>query len=157
MSGMRDLCWWLVFAMTAVVMQALFPGLDVFVAGLLILLQERDYKNMLWLVPLFILLQEGMGTRLFGGTVLLYMTTAVFFRLGQWLFEVESFLFVVLLSAALIVPYYALDWLMAPLQNLAFNMDDTLDKCLFQALFLPCAWRAFTLTRRWTKNDEAAA
>jgi hypothetical protein len=143
--------------MTAIVIQALFPGLDVFVAGLLILLQERDYKNMLWLMPLFILLQEGMGTRLFGGSVLLYMTTAVFFRLGRWLFEVENFFFVVLLSAALIAPYYALDWLMAPLQNLTFSTGSTLDKCLFQALFLPFAWRVFTLTRRWTKSDESAA
>jgi hypothetical protein len=154
---MRDLYWWIAFTVTAIVVQALLPGLDAFVAGLLILLQERDYKNMLWLVPFFILLQEGMGTRLFGGSILLYMATAVLFRLGRWLFEVENFLFVVLLSAALIAPYYALDWLMAPLQNLAFSMSDTLDKCLFQALFLPVAWRVFTLTRRWTKSDEAAA
>ena len=143
--------------MTAIVIQALFPGLDVFAAGLLILLQERDYKNMLWLVPLFILLQEGMGTRLFGGSVLLYMATALFFRLGQCLFEMESFFFVVLLSAALIAPWYALDWLMAPLQNLAFSTNDTLDKCLFQAFFLPFAWRVFTLTRQWRKSDESAA
>jgi hypothetical protein len=154
---MRDLCWWIVFTVTAIAMQALFPGLDVFVVGLLILLQERDYKNMLWLVPLFILLQEGMGTRLFGGSILLYMATAVFFRLGQWLFEVENFLFVVLLSAALTAPYYALDWLMAPLQNLTFSPSNTLDKCLFQALFMPFAWRVFTLTRRWTRSDESAA
>jgi hypothetical protein len=149
--------WWAAFIVTAVVLQAMFPGVDVFMAGLLILLQERDYKNMLWLAPLFIFLQEGMGTRVFGGSVLLYMTTAVFFRMGRWLFEVESFLFVVLLSVVLIAPCYALDWLMAPLQNLAFSANDTLDKCLFQAIFLPFAWRVFSLTRRWTKSDEAAA
>ena len=44
----------------AIVLQAAVPGLDVLTVGLIILLQERDYKNMLWLLPVFILLQEGM-------------------------------------------------------------------------------------------------
>ncbi|MDR2574193.1 MAG: hypothetical protein LBC94_07640 [Desulfovibrio sp.] len=156
MKEIRNLCWWAVFITAAIVIQAALPGVDVLAVGLLILLQERDYKNIFWLGPLFIFLQEGMGTRLFGGSVLLYVMTAVLFRLGQWWFEVKSFLFVVLLSTVLIGPYYALDWLMAPLQNMNFDMRGTLDKCLLQALFLPFAWRIFTLTRRWRKNNEAA-
>ena len=156
MNRIPELCWWAVFIITAIVLQAALPGLDIFVAGLLILLQERNYKNLLWLVPLFILLQEGMGTRYFGGSILLYTTTAVLFRLGQWLFETDIFFFVILLSATLVVPYYALDWLMAPLQNIIFDTQKTLDKCLLQALVLPFAWRIFTLTRYWTKNDETA-
>jgi hypothetical protein len=155
MSRIRELCWWLFFITTAIVLQAAFPGLDAVMVGLLVLLQEKNYKNMIWLVPLFIFLQEGMGTRFFGGSILLYTAAATFFRLGQWLFEVESFLFVVLLSAALAVPHYTLDWLMAPLQNITFDMQKTMDKCLLQALFLPFAWRFFALTRRWIKNDEA--
>ncbi|MDR1777542.1 MAG: hypothetical protein LBR31_06915 [Desulfovibrio sp.] len=156
MNGIRNLIWWSLFIVTAIAVQALLPGLDVLVVGLLILLQERDYKNLLWLAPLFIFLQEGVGTRFFGSSMLLYTVTTLFLRMGQWLFEVESFFFIVLLSACLVAPYYALDWLMAPLQNISFDTDKTLEKCLLQALFLPFAWRILTLTRRWTRHNEVA-
>lgn len=43
---------------------------------------------------------------------------------------------------------------MAPLQNLTFNVQDTLDKSLIQALFLPFAWRLLVMTRQWTDNEE---
>ena len=43
---------------------------------------------------------------------------------------------------------------MAPLQNLAFNVPDELDKSLIQALFLPFAWRLLIATRHWTTDDE---
>ncbi|MDR0816202.1 MAG: hypothetical protein LBN28_02210 [Desulfovibrio sp.] len=154
MNSARNLCWWVLFISAAVALQAFVPGLDVLVAGLLILLQERDYKNMFWLLPLFISIQEGMGTRFFGGTVVWYAMVIVLFKLGQWLFEVESFIFVFLLSACLAVPCYTIDWLMAPLQNLTFNIQETLDKSLVQALFLPVAWRVLSMTRQWIRTDN---
>ena len=69
MSKFRNICWWFFFIAAAICLQALAPGLDVLAVGIIILLQERDYKNMLWLLPLFVLLQEGMGTRVFGGVI----------------------------------------------------------------------------------------
>ena len=38
---------------------------------------------------------------------------------------------------------------MAPLQNLTFNVEDTLDKSLVQALFMPFAWRLLVAARGW--------
>lgn len=154
MSRFRNIAWWLCFIALAIGLQALVPGLDVLAAGLIILLQERDYKNMIWLLPLFLLLQEGMGTRVFGAAIVWYAAVIAFFKLGRWLFEVENFIFVFLLSACLGAAYYAVAWLMAPLQSLTFNVQDTLDKSLIQALFLPFAWRFLVLTRQWTDNEE---
>lgn len=114
MSKFRNIVWWLCFIVLAVGLQALAPGLDVLAAGLIILLQERDYKNMLWLLPLFLLLQEGMGTRVFGAAIVWYAAVIALFKLGRWLFEVENFIFVFLLSACLGAAYYAVAWLMAP-------------------------------------------
>ncbi len=48
-------------------LQAMASGLDVLVVGLIILLQERDYKGYALASAAFILLQEGMGTRPFRG------------------------------------------------------------------------------------------
>ena len=96
MSKLRSLAWWLCFMAGAIVLQAAVPGLDVLTVGLIIMLQERDYKNMLWLLPLFILLQEGMGTRPFGTVIVWYAAVILMFKMGRWLFEVENFIFVFL-------------------------------------------------------------
>ncbi|WP_297826511.1 hypothetical protein [uncultured Desulfovibrio sp.] len=154
MSKFRNICWWLFFMAAAIGLQALTPGLDALAVGIIILLQERDYKNMLWLLPLFVLLQEGMGTRVFGGVIVWYAAIIVLFKLGRWLFEVENFIFIFLLSSCLGAAYYGVAWLMAPLQDIPFNVQDTLDKSLIQALFLPFAWRLLIATRHWTMYDE---
>ncbi|MFT4300295.1 MAG: hypothetical protein QM579_00930 [Desulfovibrio sp.] len=147
MSTLRNIIWWLCFLAAAVGIQAAVPGLDVMTVGLIILLQERDYKNMFWLLPLFILLQEGMGTRTFGGVIVWYVAVIALFRMGRWLFEAENFLFIFLLSACLGAAYYGVAWLMAPLQDLPFNVQDILDKSLIQAIFIPVAWKILVATR----------
>ena len=147
MSTLRDIIWWLCFLAAAVGIQAFIPGLDAMTVGLIILLQERDYKNMLWLLPLFMLLQEGMGTRAFGGVIIWYLAVIAVFRLGRWLFEAENFLFIFLLSACLGAAYFGVAWLMAPLQDHPFNFQDTLDKSLIQAIFIPFAWKLLVATR----------
>ncbi len=146
--------WWVCFMILAICAQALVPGVDVLVVGLIILLQEKDWRGMLWLLPLFILLQEGMGTRPFGSIIVWYAATVVIFKLGRWLFETENFLFIFLLSACLGATYYGVVWLMAPLDNLPFNVEDTLDKSLLQAIFMPFAWRMLMATRRSRQEEE---
>lgn len=150
----RNVAWWLCFIFVAICVQAIAPGLDVLVVGLIILLQERDWRGLLWLLPLFILLQEGMGTRPFGSAIVWYAATIVIFRLGRWLFETGNFLFIFLLSACLGATYYGVAWLMAPLQNLTFNVEDTLDKSLLQAIFMPFAWRLLTAARASREPEE---
>ena len=106
------------------------------------------------LLPVFILLQEGMGTRPFGAVIVWYAAVILLFKMGRWLFEVENFIFVFLLSACLGAAYYAIAWLMAPLQNLPFDVQGTLDTSLIQAIFVPFAWRLLVATRHWNPNDQ---
>ncbi|MBQ3059303.1 MAG: hypothetical protein IJD16_03185 [Desulfovibrio sp.] len=155
MKLFRNIFWWLSFMVMAIAVQSCIPGLDVLVLGLIILLQEEDYKNMLWLLPLFIFLQEGMGSRNFGVSIVWYAVVFVLFTLGRWLFEVGNFLFVFLLSTCLGAAYLGVAWLMAPVQNIPFNMQEMLDVSLIQALFLPFAWWLLVMTRRWGSNDTA--
>lgn len=157
MSKLGNISWWAAFIVLAICAQALAPGLDVLAVGLLVLLQEDDYRDMLWLLPLFILLQEGIGTRPFGSAIVWYAATVVIFKLGRWLFETENFLFMFLLSACLGAAYFAVSWLMAPLQNLTFNLEDTLDKSLLQAIFMPFAWHALTVARKFGAKEQEEA
>lgn len=153
----RHVCWWLCFTIMAIFVQSLAPGLDALVVGLLVLLQEDDYRNMLWLAPLFVLLQEGMGSRPFGSIIVWYAATVIMFKIGRWLFDTRSFLFMFLLSACLGGAYFLMAWLMAPLQNMAFNVADALDKSLTQALFLPFAWRCVVALRKNESKEEGDA
>lgn len=137
----------------AICAQALAPGLDVLVVGLIILLQENDYRDMLWLLPLFILFQEGIGSRPFGAAIVWYAATIVIFRLGRRFFKTEHFLFMFFLSACLGGAYYGVAMLMAPLQNIPFNIEDTLDKSVLQAIFMPFAWRAIMAARLGGKKS----
>lgn len=139
MSRTLHIFWWLGFIACAVVIQANVPYLDALAAGIVLLLQEKDYKNIYWLLPLFILVQEGIGTRPFGAVLLWYMSILLFFRLCRWLFDVRSALFIVVLAIFLGIAYFAIGWLMTPLQNLAFDMKTTLNNSLLQTIFLPCA------------------
>ncbi len=159
MSKWSNAAFWICFVASAICIQALVPGLDVLVAGLIILLQKKDWRGMLILLPLFVLLQEGMGTRPFGASIIWYAATVVIFRLGRWLFETGNFLFIFMLSACLGATYYGVAWIMAPLQNMPFNVEDTLDKSLCQAIFLPFAWWVLkaAYSRLDTSTDENAA
>lgn len=151
---LRNVAWWLCFVYLAICAQTLAPGLDVLVVGLIILLQEEDYQSMFWLLPLFCLLQEGMGTRPFGSALLWYAAVVAIYILGRWLFEARNFIFVFLLSASLGCVYFALAWLMAPLQNIPFHMAESMDKALTQALFMPFAWKMLAALRPGPMGDR---
>lgn len=157
MAKWRNIAWWLCFVILAICVQALAPGLDVLAVGLIILLQEEDYRSMLWLLPIFCLLQEGMGTRPFGAMIVWYAAIILVFIGGRAVFEARNFIFIFLLSACLGCVYFLVAWLMAPLQNLVFNVPDALDKSVAQAVFMPFAWRMLVALRpvRPQEDEEA--
>ena len=126
MQAVRNIFWWLCFVALGICVQSLVPCLDALVVGLVILLQERDYKNLCWLLPLFVLLQEGIGTSPFGATIVFL---------------------VLLLSICLGGACFGLGWLFSPLHAVHFDPQEFLDRSLIQALYLPVAWLLLTATR----------
>lgn len=154
MNRWQNAVWWLCFIALAICVQALAPGVDVLLVGLVILLQEEDWWGLLWLLPLFVLLQEGMGTRPFGSIIVWYAASVALFKLGKWFFDARNFMFIFMLSACLGAVCFLLEWLMAPLQNLPFNIEDALDKSIVQAIFMPFAWRMLTFFRLQPKEEE---
>lgn len=154
MSVWRKVTGWSIFTIAAICLQALMPGIDVMAVGVLILMDEKDYKGLLWLLPLFILLQEGMGSRPFGALIIWYAAIIALFKLGQWFFNARNFLFMFLLSACLGCAYYVLEWLMAMLQDVPFNVPDCLDKSLTQAIFMPFAWSMLIAFRKKPAEKE---
>lgn len=146
----QHIVWWCAFFMLALYIQWLVPGLDVMVIGLILILQERSYRNIFWLLPLIVALQEGMGSREFGGMLLWYAMVIGLFMTGRWLFEVENLFFVFLLSAGMGGAYFAIIYILAPLQNLHVDTEAVLRASLIQALFVPCAWWLAHISRKMT-------
>ncbi|MBO4369486.1 MAG: hypothetical protein J5803_05250 [Desulfovibrio sp.] len=147
MGGFGNVFWWLGFTCVGIVAEMLLPRIDALVAGFIILLQERNYKTLLWLLPLFVLLQEGLGTRTFGGSIVWYTVIFLFFRIGERFFTTDTFVFVFFLSTACGAAYYGIHILMAPLQDLEINTEQLMDVSFLQALFLPFSWRICTFLR----------
>ncbi len=149
----RMCLWWVFFIPMAVLLQAYFPALDALLIGLVLVLQERRYKDLLWLLPMLILVQEGMGSRAFGGMVLWYFMVMLLFAVGRWLFEVQNILFVLLMSVFLGATHFALVYLLAPLQDMHVHVEALAYEGLIQAVFVPIAWIIAAWTRKWTYSD----
>lgn len=152
-----NLLWWVCFLPMALVVQFYVPGLDALLIGLIIVLQERRYKDVLWVLPLLVLLQEGMGSREFGGAIAWYLAVIIFFSMGRWLFEVENVLFIFLLAACLGASHFALVYLMAPLQSLHVDIQSITDESIIQALFIPVAWWLAYQSRKGVQSDEESS
>ncbi len=149
--------WWLCFFPISFFLQSLLPSVDVMLIGIILTLQEERYKDLLWILPLCILIQEGIGSREFGGMFFWYTAVIVVFLMGRWLFEVQNILFVLLLAASLGCISFALSYVFAPLQDLVVDKERLIHDSLMQSAFIPIAWWIATPTRRWTqRHDEAS-
>ena len=145
----RSALWWLFYVVAAVALQASLPGLDLLLPGFLIALQERRHAATLIVAASFILLQEGMGSMAFGGSLLWYGITALLFVIGCRLFQGTSLLFISLLSVLLAVTHYAVFGMLATLQDIPWQMSHLLEECLWQAVVTPPLWQAaFSLRRK---------
>ena len=110
----RNAIWWGGLCCIGLNLQRLVPGVDFLLPGLLVAMQERRYADLIWAVPLLVILQEGAGTLEFGLNLLRYMTAALLFFLGRWLFDVERLLYMLLLSACLAASCFAVAFLVSP-------------------------------------------
>jgi hypothetical protein len=150
-----NVAWWTVYTCLGVGLQTLFPGLDFLLPGLVLAIQERDTRQVFWLIAFFLLLQEGMGNMAFGGTLLWYMLTVASFFLGYSLFEVESFLFIFLLSGWLGAAHLGVFLVMADLQDIPVNVAAVMEESVIQALLTPFVWRLARLTRKVRRNEDS--
>ncbi|MDR0466112.1 MAG: hypothetical protein LBH94_02005 [Deltaproteobacteria bacterium] len=155
LSYTRSAFWWIGFLFPALTLQRFFPGVDFLLAGLLITLQERRYTELILVLPLMVILQEGMGTRAFGVMLLWYLAVGAVFLLGRWLFDVENFLYMFLFSSCLATCYFAVSFLMSPLYAMPVDVHRLLDESVHLALLLPVFWKLAQFTRRWLYEGNA--
>ena len=150
----RNAVWWILYSMLAIALQSLLPGLDFLLPGFLVSVQERQPVQTACVGIWFVLLQEGMGNLAFGGVVLTFIVTIIFFYSGCTLFQGRNFLFVSLIGILLSAFRYVLFTLLCRLQEFPVNADVLLDECLFQAFFTPFVWWGASSLRYVVKNES---
>lgn len=132
--------WWLTFTVTCIWGQSVVPGVDLLAPGLVILLQNNKRVPALWMVLLWVPLQDGMGNLASGYSIMWYCLVVLFFHSGRWLFEARSVLFMVLIGMALGVLHIGLTYAMVSLQFMSFPMERVLWEGLIQAVIFPVEW-----------------
>lgn len=137
---MLSVLWWLTFTVACIWGQSVVPGVDLLAPGLIILLQEDRRAAALWLVLLWIPLQDGMGNLASGYSIMWYCLITLFFYSGRWLFEARSALFMILLGVALGALHVTLTYAMVSLQFLVLPVERVLWEGLIQAVIFPIEW-----------------
>ena len=146
--------WWLCYAFAGITLQALMPGLDFLLPGFILALQERRYPQILAVGACFVLLQEGMGSMAFGGTLLWYALAAIAFHVGCGLLQGTGFLFVTLFGILLSCAHYVVFALLTTLQDIPWEPSLLFDECVFQALFTPWVWLVAAILRKRALHED---
>ena len=149
-----NVSWWFLYILLAVNLQKIFPGLDFLLPGFIIAVQERNIAQLSWVWLVFVLLQEGLGSLAFGGTIMWYLLAIVWFFVAYKLFEVESFLFIFLLGGLLAATHLAVFYMIASLQNIPVNSTKIMEESVYQALMTPFVWWAAQWTRRFVPHEN---
>ena len=120
---MNAFIWWAGYTLVAVWAQEWFAGIDFFSPGIILCLQAGQWRKAIWLALFWGILQEGTGSLAFGAILLLDVGLFCFFFVGKWLLEPENPVFVIFLSALLVVWHELIVVNLASLQDLVVTWN----------------------------------
>ena len=155
--SVRNLIWWIMFTIVGVGLQWNVPGVDFLLPGLLVALQEHCLPQLCWVMLIFILIQEGLGSLHFGGVILWYLLVLSVAGIGYRLFHVYNWFFILITSIFAAISHYAVITLMCSLQALQFDSDILFYDCLIQALITPLVWKIADILRHGIALHENSA
>lgn len=110
--------WWGGYTLLAIWAQEWFGGIDFFTPGLIVFLQTDRWKAGIWSAIVWGIMQEGTGSLSFGSILLFDAGLAAMFMAGKWLLETGNLIFVMVLSAVLVIWREMVVMWLASLQDL---------------------------------------
>lgn len=149
-----NILWWLVYTVFAIFLQLFTVGVDFFIPAIIVVLQEKKLLQSSIIFCLFICIQEGIGTMPFGNVFLWYSLTVILFYAWRWFFEVESLMFILLLSLALSICHYFIVSVLASVQDIYIDYNALRDECVYQMFITPIIWHAMSYLRKGLRNAE---
>lgn len=137
---MAPALFWFLYTLLTIWLQAIFPGPDLFAPALLLLLQQRDFSRLGWLLPLWIVIQEGSGSMYFGTSLLWYAGLILVFHFARALLDTRGFLFIFLIAVFAGFWQYLCLHLLSGLQELHVPKGQILQQSLQTIVALPLLW-----------------
>lgn len=151
--NLHNIAWWTIFVICGIWAQYFVRGVDFLMVGLVLSLQEGRAAQTAWLMALFVLVQEGVGSLSFGSSLLWYAMLVALYSLGRWLFQARSFFFMILLGAGMGLWHYMLIFIMSSLQSASVPLDRLFFESVLQALLFPMAWGLANALRFRRESD----
>lgn len=145
----RNIAWWAIFFILAILGQMLLPGIDLMVVGLIIAMQERKPLQIVWVLIISMLLQEGQGTMDFGASFCWYGLTMFIYYIGRAIFETENIFFIILVCASLGVLHFAIMHILSGLQGVSLPFKRLVLESVGEMLIVPVLWIALHRLRKW--------
>lgn len=145
---LRNIVWWAIFFILAIPAQMLLPGIDILVVGLIIAMQERKPLQIIWVLIISMLLQEGQGTMDFGASFCWYGLTMFIYYIGRAIFETENIFFILLVCASLGVLHFGLMQVLSGLQGVSLPFRRLALESVGEMLIVPVLWLALHKLRR---------
>ncbi|MGL4721823.1 MAG: hypothetical protein ACRCV3_00790 [Desulfovibrionaceae bacterium] len=147
-----DVIFWLLFSVFAIWIQKAFAGIDTFLVGLIIILQEKKWRSFIVIAIFSIFIQEGLGIFNFGMMLCWYGMLVLLFIGGSNFFEVDKIYFVTLLSILLAIIKIPLLFIFASAQNIHVVFSIILRDALLQILIIPILWMPIYFLRKRFAN-----
>ena len=70
MENVKRLAGLILLTCISIALEMYIPRIDTLIVIVLLLLENREYKTLVCMLPLILLIQEGMGTQHFGASIL---------------------------------------------------------------------------------------
>ena len=81
MENVKRLAGLILLTCISIALEMYIPRIDTLIVIVLLLLENREYKTLVCMLPLILLIQEGMGTQHFGASILFLAAVFALYRL----------------------------------------------------------------------------
>jgi hypothetical protein len=91
MENVKRLAGLILLTCISIALEMYIPRIDTLIVIVLLLLENREYKTLVCMLPLILLIQEGMGTQHFGASILFLAAFFALYRLLGELYQASTF------------------------------------------------------------------
>ena len=137
---MPEWLWWVIYILVCIWLQAFCPGVDFFLPGLLICLQQKKILWAVFLGLLCLMIQEGTGSLAFGSSLLWYAGLIIAFFTGKSLLESKNLIFIFGFACLAGIWHWIIIYLMCSLQNLQVMPETLFKDSWYTAVGMPFIW-----------------
>lgn len=138
---MPQALFWFLYTFACIWLHSFVPGLDCFAPALIVCLHLKRYRSVCWLAPVWLLINEGLGSMAFGASIVWYAGLMLFFFAVQVFFSTRHLYFVFVLALFAACWHYFVFVSMINLQELRVPKELVIMNSLFTACAFPVAWR----------------